>query len=226
MAVVVVIQCAATKRMNAGHLRCHDGRKVIFVANPDAAGASDGLVYARPDDSSDTAGKSWRTVLRDYNEHPGKNRHGLLPACQLYTNPIYGRLAEHLGPDRLYILSAGWGLVSARFLIPNYDITFSNAEKNKKKKLLIRRHQRDCYQDFCMLPSDVAGPIVFLGGKDYHRLFLDLTADFQGERIIFYAGNKPTGSGYTLCRYGKAFTNWHYPCAKALMEGKTRLGIV
>ena len=221
MAVVVVIQCAATKRMNAGHLRCRDGRKVMFVANPDAADTSDGLVYARPDDSSDTAGKSWRTVLRDYNEHPGKNRHGLLPAWQLYTNPIYGRLAEHLGPDRLYILSAGWGLVSARFLIPNYDITF-----NGRVNSLKRRHQRDCYQDFRMLPSNVDGPVVFLGGKNYHRLFLDLTADFQGERIIFYAGNKPTGSGYTLCRYGKAFTNWHYPCAKALMEGMTRLGIV
>ena len=221
MAVVVVIQCAATKRKNAGHLRCRDGRKVMFVANPDAAGASDRLVYVRPDDSSDAAGKSWRTVLREYNEHPGKNRHGLLPAWQLYTNPIYRRLAEHFGPDRLYILSAGWGLVSARFLIPNYDITF-----NGRVKSLKRRHQRDCYQDFRMLPSNVDGRVVFLGGKKYRRLFLDLTANFQGDRILFYAGKKPAGSGYTLCSCGKAFTNWHYPCAKALMEGKTRLGIV
>ena len=221
--MVVVIQCAATKRKNAGHLRCRDGRIVMFVANPDAAGASDRLVYARPDDFSDTVGKSWRTVLRDYNEHPGKNRHGLLPAWQLYTNPIYGRLAEHFGPNRLYILSAGWGLVSARFLIPNYDITFSTTEKVKSLK---RRHQRDCYQDFRTLPSKVEGPVVFLGGKEYRRLFLDLTANFQGDRIVFYAGKKPAGSDYTLRSCGKAFTNWHYPCAKALMEGKTRLGIV
>ncbi|MDE0125522.1 MAG: hypothetical protein OXN97_13190 [Bryobacterales bacterium] len=223
--MVVVIQCAATKRKNAGHLRCRDGRNVMFVANPDAAGASDRLVYARPDDFSDTVGESWRSVLREYNKHPRKNRHGLLPAWQLYDNPIYGRLKEHFGLDGLYILSAGWGLVSASCLIPNYDITFSGAEKVMSLK---RRHQRDCYRDFCTLPSNVDGPIVFLGGKDYRRLFLKLTVNVQNERIVFYAGKKPSGLGCTVRTYRESYRNrnyrnWHYRCAEALMEGKIRL---
>ena len=39
---------------------------------------------------------------------------------------IYGtQLVEIFGIDNVYILSAGWGLIRASFLTPNYDITFS-----------------------------------------------------------------------------------------------------
>lgn len=70
--------------------------------------------------------------------------------------------------------------------------------------------------------------IVFLGGKDYRRLFLELTANVQNERIVFYAGKKPSGSGCTFCTYRESYRNrnyriWHYRCAEALMEGKIRL---
>ena len=138
--MIVVIQCAAGKKPDAGHLLGTDGRKVMFVADPDAVltrsqippGRSSGVTYAhaRPDDISDT-GKSWRTILREcnreYGADPGGNPHGLLPAWQLYQHPIYKCLAGRYGLKRLYILilSAGWGLIPADYLTPVYDITFT-----------------------------------------------------------------------------------------------------
>ena len=116
----------------------------MFVAKPDAAPPSESQVYARPDDVSDT-GKSWRTVLQEYNAVPGDNPLGLLPAWQLYKNSTYNILADHCGPDRLYILSAGWGLIRADFLTPNYDITFSKARNVEPFK---RRGHHETYDDF------------------------------------------------------------------------------
>ena len=113
--MIAVIQCAARKQHDAGCLRKLDGRKVLFVADPDAAPTGEGRVYARPDDMSDR-GKSWRTVVHEYNDDPGDNPYAFLAAWQLYRHPTYKMLADHLGLARLYILSAGWGMISADYL--------------------------------------------------------------------------------------------------------------
>ena len=223
--MIVVIQCAARKQRHAGHFRTADCRPVMFVANPKEAPCGDGLVYARPDDPSCENGKSWRDALCDYNkkykENPSENPYGLLPAWQLYRHPTYKRLADRYGPDRLYILSAGWGLIAASFLTPMYDITFSKAEKVGSCK---RRSHRDKYQDLRMLPSDVAGPVAFFGGKDYIPLFCDLTKGTRCQRTVFYAGKKPCAPGcITRCCFRKPFIMCHYQCAKKLIDGRIRL---
>ena len=173
--MIVVIQCAARKQDHAGRLRALDGRNVMFVAKPDAAPRSGSQVYARPDDVSDT-GKSWRTVLQEYNAVPGDNPLGLLPAWQLYKNSTYNILADHCGPDRLYILSAGWGLIRADFLTPNYDITFSKPGNVEPFK---RRGHHETYDDF-KLPTGATESIVFFGGRGLY-LFV-LQANRKGER--------------------------------------------
>lgn len=71
---------------------------------------------------SDT-GMSWRQVLLKYNAHPENNPWGLYPACQLYKKPAFERLAKKFGMQNVFILSAGWGLISADFLTAMYDIT-------------------------------------------------------------------------------------------------------
>ena len=95
--MLVVIQCAASKRSDAGHLRLKDGRRVMFVARPACVPRGDGTVYAHPDGDSDR-GTSWRGVLREYNENhnpsPDNNPDGLLPAWQLYRPPVYKLLAD------------------------------------------------------------------------------------------------------------------------------------
>jgi hypothetical protein len=50
--MIVVIQCAATKRSDARRFGSSDGKPVIFVADPRAAPAKDTCIYARPDDQA------------------------------------------------------------------------------------------------------------------------------------------------------------------------------
>jgi hypothetical protein len=214
--MILVIQCAATKRKDAGHLETRDGKLVDFIADPKAAPADTQHAYARPDDVSDE-GKTWRELLLEYNDAPGNNPLGLLPAYQLYENRVYSRLVEALGATKVYVLSAGWGLIRSAFLTPYYDITFSiNADAHK------RRRQADRYEDFCMLPLDTSEDVVFLGGKDYLPLFCALTAMHRARRTAFYNSvNAPKVTGCLLRRYETTTrTNWPYECASALLDGR------
>lgn len=218
--MITVIQCAGSKQRTAGHLQTCDGRDVEFVAKPGAA-PSDGRYYARPDGPSDIAGKSWRDLLSEYNRHPGDNPNRLLPAWKLYRPKAYKLLNERWGPNRLYILSAGWGLVSANFLTPTYDITFSSSAAPCK-----RRKKDDEFQDYSMLPSDTTEPIVFLGGKSYVELFCKLTADAKSERTVFFMGREPVAPECITRQFRpgeKPFVNWHYQCTKDLVDGTIRL---
>ncbi len=223
--MILVIPCAATKRSVAGHLRTSDDRQVMFVANLDTAPAGEDFVYARPDDPSGSKDLSWLAVLRAYNkeykECPDDDPRGLLPAWQLYTRPTCKFLKKRIGLDRLFILAAGWWLIPATFLTPKYDITFSWGGRVGPFK---RRYKRDEYRDFSMLPSDVTDPIVFVGGKNYISLFCKLAANTRSNRTVFYAGCKPVAPGCKLQRFGEPFVNWHYTCAKQLVEGTIRLG--
>ena len=108
--MIVVIQCAASKRSDAGRLVRADGKPVTFVAHPELAPADGTSVYARPDDLSED-GIPWRESLLNYNAEPRDNPLGLCPAYQLYQNKIYAGLVDRFGPKNVYILSAGWGLI-------------------------------------------------------------------------------------------------------------------
>jgi hypothetical protein len=138
--MIIVIQCAASKRSGAGHLLSATGKPIVFVADPDAAPIDASYFYARPDDPSET-GLSWREALLKYNEGAGTNALGLYPAWQLYENRTYGRLVDRFGLNKVYILSAGWGLIRADFLTPYYDITFSASaddHKRRRRRTVIR----------------------------------------------------------------------------------------
>jgi hypothetical protein len=63
--MIVVIQCAATKRANAGCFRNGQNR-ILFVADPLKAPQSDRYIYARPDDIAG-GGASWRDLLVQYS---------------------------------------------------------------------------------------------------------------------------------------------------------------
>lgn len=97
---------------NSNHV--DDRRRVIFVADPPSTPIENGCIYARPDNLSDS-GNSWREVLLEYNNSV-HNPLGLRLAYQLYGNRTYGRLVDRFGVEKVYILSAGWGLIKADFL--------------------------------------------------------------------------------------------------------------
>lgn len=217
-AVIVVIQCAAKKCADAGFLKTRDGRKVLFVGNPTVAPRSGDIVYARPDDLSDS-GMSWREVLLQYNRGPGNNPLGLCPAAELYANPTYGRMVKRFGTENTYILSAGWGLIGASFLTPNYDITFSMVKPSERYK---RRRKDDVYCDLRTLPDISDEPIFFFGGKDYVPFFCELTKGVRGKRTVFFNSEvAPEAPNCLLKRFvTRTRTNWHYECAKAFLDGK------
>ena len=153
----------------------------MFVADPAIAPNREGIAYAHPDAFSDT-GKPWRTVLLKYNDQRGTNPYGLLPAWQLYENPAYSMLADRFGPDRLYILSAGWGLIPARFLTPSYDITFSAASSVAPFK---RRARRAQFHDFGLLPPRHHRLSGVFRWQRVHGLLLQFDAARQRAPVSF-----------------------------------------
>jgi len=214
--MIVAIQCAATKNSHPGHLHAVDGRRVVFVARPELAPAEEGVLWARPDDPADDAGLTWRQVLSGLDDQ-ARARAGLLKASELYRPESYRTLVATFGPEHVYILSAGWGLVRSDCRLPTYDITFSGQADAYK-----RRRPSDIFQDFMQLPERCEGPIVFLGGKDYLPLYRKLTEKVLADKVVF----RRAGAGACQSeRLGKwsyipyvtaRKTNWHYDCAAAL----------
>ena len=123
---------------------------------------------------------------------------------------------SRFGLERLFILSAGWGLIPANFLTPAYDITFTTSADDWK-----RRRKGDRYEDFRMLPDD-DDPILFVGGKDYLSLFGRLTASLRARKVVFFNSRTEPDlpQGFELVRYRTTTrTNWHYECARDLAAG-------
>ena len=224
----IVIACAGGKRAGAGLMRTTKGKPVKFIAQPKLAPKNAHHNYAMPDDISDD-GTSWRTRLCAYNathEKNGDNPCNLLFAGKLYKPrapycEIYSDLVNKYGVKNVYIMSAGWGLVSADFLLPNYDITYSSSAKEKHPhKYRGKNDWKD--KDFCMLPKESTDLVVFFCGKDYLKPFCELTKGCAGERIGFYKSkttqkmqsikliNYPSNQNYT----------WTYEAAQKLIDGK------
>ncbi len=223
--LTVVIACAGTKSPSAGHLAFGNGRPVKFIADPQAAPKSASMSYSRPDDMA-SSGLTWRQVLVEYNRDQAENPLGLLPAWRLYEPRSYPRvysdLVEVYGLENIFILSAGWGLVAAEFLLPNYDITFAAGAESYKK-----RRPRDQYKDFAMLPTDTARPVVLLGGQDYVPLFCSLTRNVTARRVVFhYSASPPSAANCERRRFRAEDAvprTWYYQCAYGLIQGDVRV---
>ena len=156
-------------------------------------------------------------MLLEYNNAPD-NPLNLLPAWQLYEDPAYGRLVRRCGIDDVYILSAGWGLIRADFLTPDYDITFSYVKPEHQYK---RRRRDDRYDDFCMLPQETREPIAFFGSKAYLPLLASLTSSIRAPKTLFFnSEDVPDMRGWILKRFKtRTRTNWQYECANAFVDG-------
>lgn len=189
----------------------------MFVGNPELAPDGAGFVCARPDDPSDS-GASWRKRLVEYNsDHSDDNPFDLLPAGQLYADGTYSRLVDRYCLDGFYILSAGWGLIRADFLTPQYDITFSHQAKEYQ-----RRRPGERWHDLNQLPAETTESVVFFGGKDYVPLFCRLTREVASPRIVWHrSAVAPEAPGCCLRGYEtKTRMNWHYECVHEFLDGK------
>lgn len=224
----VVISCAGYKADCAGYMKTEDGRCVNFVGNPaKAALQKPEFCNARPDDKT-RDGETWREKLVTYNKayKDEKNPLELLQAYKLYKHKIYAQLVKVFGKDNVYILSAGWGLIRASFLTPNYDITFSGPADAYNL-----RGKCDQYCDFNHLQEDsylmnISDDTVVFFGTDgrkngrkngYLPLFCELTQAYPGHRIAYYyhSKDKPKYKNAEFLPYETSRrTNWHYECAE------------
>jgi hypothetical protein len=206
--VIIVIQCAGTKQSTAGHLRTKDGKNVMFVAHPESASDTPFVHYAHPDGKSDQGG-TWRDVLERYNAENASGEGHLLRALDLYDKPAYRQLAEQVGYERTYILSAGWGLIRGDFPVPNYNITFPG---NGAPSYVCRKMKKDVYRDFSKLPDDTKEPIYFFGGLKYLPLFFELTCRINAPKTVFFRSTtKNAKDGYIFKRIEmKQSTTWYY----------------
>jgi hypothetical protein len=84
----------------------------------------------------------------------------------------------------------------------------------------VRRRKAESYCDFCMLPDDAEGPVVFFGSKEYVPLFAALTRSVKGEKRVFYnSSQRPVAPGCVLERFEtRKRTNWQYECAAAFLK--------
>ena len=162
--------------------------------------------------------------MEEYNAiHEGRptNPLGLLPAYRLYrprTHPeLYQEAVRILGAQHVYILSAGWGLVRASYLLPCYDITFSHQADRYK-----RRGARDVYHDFAHLDEVGRKQVVFFGGMSYHGTLVNLTKQVRlaDKALFFNSAQEPDLPGWRTKPYpSRGKTNWHYPCLAEFLRG-------
>lgn len=212
----LIIQCAGGKKKTAGCLKTTDNQNILFVGNPNIAKETGDYVYHSPKDITDN-NITWSRELSNYNNQD-TNYLNLLPAYELYNNSIYKKLVGKFGIKNVFILSAGWGLIRADFLTPNYNITFSNGKKIKAE---FKRDKKENYPDLCHVPLDSTDDLLFLGGINYQPLFDKLTSSYRGKRIVFYSSaNLPKLKHCSFVKFEtKQRTNWHYSCAQKLLDG-------
>jgi hypothetical protein len=212
----IVIQCAGSKYKNAGRLTTFSGENVLFAAHPELYDLEDKCF--RPDDLKADTGSTWREYLELYNLK-SSNPNNLLKAGELYKPPIYEALITAFCETNVYILSAGWGLVRSDYLLPYYDITFSN----KGMPYSIRR-TNDSFEDFNQLSSSNIEPdetIYFFGGQSYLPLYQKLTRTITTRKVIYHAhGAAIQIQGYECIPSPfRGNTNWHYVCAFGFING-------
>jgi hypothetical protein len=218
LAMKIVIQCAGSKQSEAGCLT----EKVKFVAHPEHTHPSDSIRYCRPDEPAETEPETWRDVLARYNAafvRDGSNPNRLCSAACLYKPRIYEDLVRHFRPEKVFILSARWGLVRGDYLLPDYNITFS-----KQARKEYRRGKRESgWSDFNQLRVEDGEEVHFFGGLNYLDLFYSLsgaTDVIRGKIVIHHKGSLcNTQGGYQYKRFcGNASTNWHYVAAAEFMR--------
>ena len=217
----IVIPCAASKvpvewGNFKGFMRDSSGVPVKFIAEPDLAPKSRALRYVSPNCDYDSS-MTFREKLLSYNEKFNSdkcNPDNLLPAYKLYDKPIYSELVESkkYGKDNFYILSAGWGIVRADFLLPMYDITFSSSVKERYK----RRKNSAVWPDFNHLDDTCNETVEFIGTSSYITVFKKLTKDYCGDKLIYVNPDKPNNKGFIDCKIDreKHPYSWHYECAR------------
>ena len=170
-----------------------------------------------PDEKMPNSDISWRDYLLKH-----QNDKNLRMTYKLYSRKEYQSLYEKFG-NSFYILSAGWGLVSSEYKLPNYDITFSS-NSNIGAKRSTNNNNLPIYNDFNQLKINDNEDIIFIGSPDYLKLFIILTQNLPNRKIIYWKSKSlkriyPNDTFEYRYFQTNTNTNWHYELAYAIACG-------
>lgn len=235
---IIVIQCAERKTQKSWQWR---DRQVVFVANRNKYTESDPVPY-EPDETIPDTNMTWRHAFLDHYRNKRKpdvldDADELPEAWKLYYpqypfQDIYKCLVNKCGKEKVFILSAGWGLVNADFQLPPYNITFTSeahdyARISVKELLakLLRYNPLDGVTD-----EDTT--IYFFGGKHYRKLLYRYTDSVPVRKVViyYYCTNKDAqdkaqereNEHYEFRRYNPKEASrrtWYYECARRFIKG-------
>jgi hypothetical protein len=101
-------------------------------------------------------------------------RDGTHPARDLYTSPLFRFAFDYASKhaDRVYILSAKYGLVEPTRRIQNYDLTLKNMPTSQRREWA-KKVAREIHQ---VVPPK--STLLFLCGEDYRQDLLGLLNGF------------------------------------------------
>ncbi len=217
--MVIVISCSSKKNGNLFHYK---NKTVKFISNVNKV-PNDGNAYVHPDDLIPNEKITWRNLIERQSD--GNN---LVEAHNLYANDIYNGLNDKYA-DNLYIFSAGWGIVRARYKLPVYDITFS---KGRNIENFTRRSNENTFKDFNHLRElGKNEDILLIAGKDYVLPFCSLTKELPNKKIIVYKSdavlrNNPflKDPNFQVFHYQtNRRTTWYYEFARKLINEEINL---
>ena len=98
-------------------------------------------------------------------------------ARELYTSPLFRyalRYAESLHPDKIYILSAKYGLVSLDTLIAPYDVTL-----NTMTAPVIRQWSKDVLSALAQVADLEHDRFIFLAGEKYRKYLIPEIRNYE-----------------------------------------------
>ena len=209
----IVMMCSKSKKNNS-NLRFNNNN-IVFKAVTNEI-----INQYKPDDNiTENVNYSWRNFISDNQNHMN------IPcrAYDLYSERVYLDLFLNFN-KRLYIESAGWGIVNAEFRLPNYDITFSQNNNINT----VRNYQLENYNDYNQLTLSQEDDVVFIGTPEYLPLFFELTNELPNRKIIYWKKqstpiNYPIPNDTFIYRYylTNSRMRWFYELAEKFANGET-----
>ena len=216
----VVMICAGRKHPHNELIVNNNVIHFKAVSNPD------NNVFLPSDEVPDRLVTNYK---KNWYEYIQENQHTIVSmAYQLYVHAAYANLFHALN-NSFYILSAGWGLVNAKYKLPDYNITFSGNTIETKRNA----HNEHLFHDFNQLAEDITNSksehedIIYIGGVSYRQQFYTLTENLKNRKIIYYIGKEvPILPNQTFIarrfypNNPNLHTNWHYDLAQIIAQGQ------
>ena len=210
--MIYIIQCSQKKHAAATIGGMRFVANTAYLAPGKAATATTPAMRSRE-------GYSWSDYIRKYNENPANV--GLSRAVDIYKPTIYKDMVAAFGAERVFILSAGWGLVPSWYRIPTYEITLSYATERAT-----RRAGLHGFKDLVLDPKYAGEEVTFIGGAAYIGLLCKVLRDVPLKRLVVAFTTKkqprihlPLAETVDIVKFPtKVETNWHYQYGRWLIE--------